>query len=86
MEVLDWGYENTTTGSKMECNDLSFLLHELVNIKGLKIPMDAENILLESGTASLTVLDSDGRENKITLECRPVMFRRVFSPSQRHLA
>jgi hypothetical protein len=76
--MLDWSYRNSTTGSEMECNDLNFLLHELRNVKGLQIPQDAGNRLMETGTTSLTVLDDTGVENKITLECRPVMFKSVF--------
>jgi hypothetical protein len=63
-----WKFINRTTGSEMECNDLSFMMHQLRTVKGIDIPeTEFVNVMLR-GKASCTVNNEDGDTYEISIE------------------
>jgi hypothetical protein len=65
--MMVWKFMNKTTGSSIECNDLNFLLHELIEVRGLTIPNSVGVDLMLSGNASFEVQTDRGIQ-KVALE------------------
>jgi hypothetical protein len=65
--MMVWKFENKTTGAAIECNDLNFLLHELIEIRGMTIPNSVGVDLMLSGTASFEVQTDRGMQ-EVALE------------------
>jgi hypothetical protein len=63
-----WTYRNITTGNELECNDLSFMAHQLKNIKGLDIPETALVDVKITGKARCLVMGDSGEMNEVTIE------------------
>lgn len=63
-----WTYRNITTGNELECNDLTFMAHQLKHIKGIDIPVTELANLQLTGKTRCVVMSSCGEMNEVTIE------------------
>jgi hypothetical protein len=63
--MTTWNYINNTTGAEMLCNDLGYLIYNLIEVRKLKIPKKFINSLIAEHELNCMVKDKKGKDNHI---------------------
>jgi hypothetical protein len=67
-----WRFTNRTTGTRLESDNLSFLLYQLTELRGFKFPAGYGIMLLSRGSENAIALTAEGVRNTIEIRKVPV--------------
>lgn len=62
-----WRYQNNTTGASTESTSLSFLLQELMEVKGIPVSPEVGYCLVQNGQVTYDAMSDEGELVNVTI-------------------